>query len=44
MTQIDANIPSLTTRREALVHRLTTFRRQVLRHLLFAGSRASSLR
>ncbi len=38
MTQIDANIPSLTTRREALVHRLTTFRRQVLRHLLFAGS------
>ena len=29
---------ALTTRREALVHRLTTFRRQVLRHLLFAGS------
>src|SRR5438034_4396881 len=37
MTEI-ADIPSLTTRREALVARLTTFRRHVVRHLLFAGA------
>src|SRR3954463_6465363 len=37
MTEV-ANIPSLTTRREALVGRLTTFRRHVVRHLLFAGA------
>src|SRR3954468_24505777 len=37
MTEV-ADIPSLSTRREALVHRLTTFRRHVLRHLLFAGA------
>src|SRR2546421_399586 len=38
MTQIAENIPSLTGRREALVGRLTTFRRHVVRHLLFAGA------
>src|SRR2546427_6120679 len=32
------HIPSLTVRREALVQRLTTFRRHVARHLLFAGA------
>ena len=36
MTEV-ADIPSLTTRRESLVHRLTTFRRHVVRHLLFAA-------
>src|SRR5947209_7557020 len=38
MTTVDANIVTLTTRREALVGRLTVFRRHVLRHLLFAGA------
>src|SRR5881397_289096 len=37
MTQV-ADIPSLKTRRESLVQRLTTFRRHVVRHLLFAGA------
>lgn len=38
MTQIAETIPSLTGRREALTQRLTTFRRHVVRHLLFAGA------
>src|SRR4051812_5790113 len=38
MTTVETQVPNLTTRREALVHRLTTFRRHVIRHLLFAGA------
>ncbi len=38
MTQLQTDIPNLTSRRSALVDRLTTFRRHVIRHLLFAGS------
>jgi hypothetical protein len=38
MTAVEPDIPSLSTRREALVDRLTTFRRHVVRHLLFAGA------
>ncbi|HEX3359242.1 MAG TPA: hypothetical protein VHS31_19850 [Tepidisphaeraceae bacterium] len=38
MTQLQADIPNLTARRSALVDRLTTFRRHVIRHLLFAGA------
>jgi hypothetical protein len=37
MTEV-ADIPNLTTRRDALVQRLTVFRRHVVRHLLFAGA------
>jgi hypothetical protein len=37
MTTADVDIPTLATRRESLVQRLTTFRRHVTRHLLFAG-------
>jgi len=36
MTEV-ADIPNLTQRRESLINRLTTFRRHVVRHLLFAG-------
>src|SRR4051812_45428650 len=38
MTVIEAQTPTLTARRDALATRLTTFRRHVVRHLLFAGA------
>src|SRR3954471_19287693 len=38
MTTLESSSFGLTSRREALVHRLTIFRRHVVRHLLFAGA------